>query len=303
VAELGYLGQVLLAGGSYASLRDMADYGATLAFDDAENLSDPARTDPDKRALLLAGNRRGACVGVKELAADRTWRTRYVNTFTPRLFSAIRLPDPLDASLWPCDRRELPPKPSRVTNGDFGGRPAAVFSLSRAWAAGLIDDLWALALAHLAELPAYEARVGEGSQLVGRDLEPWRAILAAALWLDDQGVTGLAVLMEGLAVGYQAERPELETGDLTALVVRALLRCAAASDTSDAGDACDTKKEICRELMFTTSQVTRVAKTSRGSWSWISIPKRSPLTRWDGCCARCGGARRARTAPEAGPSI
>jgi hypothetical protein len=83
VAELGYLGQVLLAGGSYASLRDMADYRATLAFDDAENLSDPARTDPDKRALLLAGNRRGACVGVKELAGDRTWRTRYVNTFTP----------------------------------------------------------------------------------------------------------------------------------------------------------------------------------------------------------------------------
>jgi hypothetical protein len=36
VAELGYLGLVLLAGGSYASLRDMADYGATLAFDDAE---------------------------------------------------------------------------------------------------------------------------------------------------------------------------------------------------------------------------------------------------------------------------
>jgi hypothetical protein len=34
-------------------LRDMADYGATLAFDDAEHLSDPARTDPDKRALLL----------------------------------------------------------------------------------------------------------------------------------------------------------------------------------------------------------------------------------------------------------
>jgi hypothetical protein len=98
VAELAYLGIVLLAGGSYASLRDLADYGATLAFDDAENLSDPARTDPDKRALLLAGNRRGACVGVKELGGDRVWRTRYVNTFTPRLFSATRLPDPI----WPA---------------------------------------------------------------------------------------------------------------------------------------------------------------------------------------------------------
>ena len=66
VAELSYLGQVILAGGSYASLRDLADYGATLCFDDAENLADPKRTDPDKRALLLAGNRRGNTVPVKE---------------------------------------------------------------------------------------------------------------------------------------------------------------------------------------------------------------------------------------------
>src|SRR5690606_3916061 len=46
VAELAYLGQVILAGGSYAALRDLADYGATLAFDDAENLADPRKTDP-----------------------------------------------------------------------------------------------------------------------------------------------------------------------------------------------------------------------------------------------------------------
>ena len=59
VAELAYLGHVILAGGSYASLRDLADYGATLCFDDAENVMDLKRGDPDKRALLLAGNRRG----------------------------------------------------------------------------------------------------------------------------------------------------------------------------------------------------------------------------------------------------
>jgi hypothetical protein len=259
VAELGYLGQVLLAGGSYASLRDMADYGATLAFDDAENLSDPARTDPDKRALLLAGNRRGACVAVKELAGDRAWRTRYVNTFTPRLFSATRLPDPilasrtivvplirtpdrdranadpLDYHLWPCDRREL------------------------------VDDLWALALAHLSSMPAYEARVGRESALVGRDLEPWRALLAVALWLDDRGVKGLGALMEAVAVAYQAERPALETPDLIRLVIQGLVRCAAnctgvRSDVSDAGDVSDVKKEIPRELTLTTSLITRAAK-------------------------------------------
>ena len=60
-----------------------------------------------------------------------------------------------------------------------------------------------------------------------------------------QRVPGLGALMEGLAVDYQAECPELETGDLTALVVRALLRCAAAiGDGCDAGDGDDGKKEI-----------------------------------------------------------
>jgi len=81
IAALGYLGQVILAGGSYASLRDLADYGAMLCFDDAENLSDPKKTDPDKRALLLAGARRGNTVTIKEPASDRTWRTRHISTF------------------------------------------------------------------------------------------------------------------------------------------------------------------------------------------------------------------------------
>jgi hypothetical protein len=98
IAELAYLGQVILAGGSYASLRDLADYGATLCFDDAENVMDLKRGDPDKRALLLAGNRRGSTIPVKEPVNGRAWRTRHVQTFCPRLFSAIRLPDPVLAS-------------------------------------------------------------------------------------------------------------------------------------------------------------------------------------------------------------
>lgn len=69
-----------------------------IAFDDAEHLSDSKRSDPDKRNLLLAGNRRGNTIPLKEPGPDRTWRTRHVNTFCARLFSAIRLPDPVLAS-------------------------------------------------------------------------------------------------------------------------------------------------------------------------------------------------------------
>jgi hypothetical protein len=215
VAELAYGGRVILAGSSFATLRDEADYGFTLAFDDAENLSDPRKTDPDKRTLLLAGNRRGNTVALKEKRGDE-WVTRYVNTFSFRLFSAIRLPDsvlasrsivvplirtpdryranadPLDYALWPHDRRQL------------------------------VDDLWLLALAHLPQMAGHEAAVNRESALTGRNLEPWRALLAVARWLDEAGMSGLWERMEKLSVAYQAERPNVEMSDLTALAIRAL---------------------------------------------------------------------------------
>ena len=155
-----------------------------MAFDDAETVMDRKRGDPDKRTLLLAGNRRGSQVTVREPATDKTWRTRYVNTFSPRLFSAIRLPDdvlgsrtitiplvrsiddyrakaePLDHELWPYDRTAL------------------------------IDDLWALALANLATLRKYDAKAAQDARLSGRELEPWRAVLAVAAWLDSHDDAG-----------------------------------------------------------------------------------------------------------------
>jgi len=216
VSELSYLGQLILAGGSYATLRDLADYGATLAFDDAENLADPRRTDPDKRTLLLAGNRRGSVVSLKEIGADKKWHTRYVNSFCARLFSATRLPDPilnsraivvplvrtsdrahansspLDFETWPCNRREL------------------------------IDDLWALALSFLPEMPRYDRLVRERAELSGRCLEPWRSLLAVALFLQGKGLEGIFERMNRLSVEYQKERTELGGGDLTELVIRGL---------------------------------------------------------------------------------
>jgi len=179
------------------------------------------------------------------------WRTRHVNVFCPRLFSAIQLPDhvlasrsiviplirtpdrycanadPLDDEAWPHDCRQL------------------------------IDDLWALALAHLPQLREYERAVNQKASLTGRNLEPWRALLAVALWLDDhdaQGIlhrttgsdlvsdptapapaplpggagprTALWDRMETLSLRYQRERSDLETDDLTALVIHALCGCA-----------------------------------------------------------------------------
>ena len=275
VAEMAYLGHVVLAGGSYASLRDLAEYGATLAFDDAENLAEAHRSDADKRALLLAGNRRGSTVTMKEQGPGKERRTRHVNAFCPRLFSAIQAPDnvlssrsiviplvrttdrrlanidPLDHETWPHERRPL------------------------------IDDLWALALAHLPELRAYERAVSEKVRLAGRTLEPWRAILAVALWLDEQDEeegtlrrsaveaedetdeereegdeeTGLWERMEALSVAYQRERAGLETGNLTVLVIQALCCCAV-----NAGDDSGSEGELFpASFVCTTEEVTMFA--------------------------------------------
>jgi len=55
LTELSYLGQALSPSGSFASLRDLADYGATLGLDDAEDLSDPrSRTRTSGRCCFPA---------------------------------------------------------------------------------------------------------------------------------------------------------------------------------------------------------------------------------------------------------
>lgn len=234
-AQMAYLGEVILAGGSYASLRDLADYGATLAFDDAENVGNAKTLDPDKRALLLAGNRKGAYVSLKEPRPDGTWGTRHVHAYCPRLFSAIHLPDavlasraiviplvrtaarekanadPLDYELWPHDRQSL------------------------------VDDLWALGLTHLVAMRHYDRLAATRARLSGRSLEPWRGILAVALWLEEGGIAGLFTRMEQLSMNYQEDRIELEQSDLTVLVLKALRHLAsdAPGDGDDRGDGGD----------------------------------------------------------------
>lgn len=220
VCEVAYLGEAILSGSSYATLRDLADYGATLLFDDAEDLADPKKSDPDKRNLLLAGNRRGTVVTVKEPGPDRTWVTRYLNAYCPRLFTATRLPDPILASrsiVVPLVRTADPRKAnSEVLDHDQWPHAHRT----------LLDDLWALALAHQSELSAHEAAVNRAAPLVGRNLEPWRPVLAVAHWLESCGAAGLYQRMVELATAYQTERVTLEFVDHLRIVVRALLKAA-----------------------------------------------------------------------------
>src|SRR5258708_11313308 len=57
------------------------------------------------------------------------------------------------------------------------------------------------------------------------NLERWKAILAVASFLTDRGVTDLWDRVARLSRDYQGERQGFESGDLPALVVRALCVC------------------------------------------------------------------------------
>src|SRR5437879_9488720 len=98
------------------------------------------KADPDKRALLLAGNRRGTTVTVKELAADKTGITRHVNTFCFRLFSAIRLPDDVLAS------RTITVPLVRSADAEKANADPMDFAVWPYARRALVDDLWAVGL-------------------------------------------------------------------------------------------------------------------------------------------------------------
>ena len=245
VASLAYLGELVTGGGSFAALRDLADYGAFLGFDDAEVMGDARQADPDKRALLLAGNRRGVRVPLKELASDKTWKTRWVNAFCARGFSAIRLPDPVLGSrsivvplIRSGDRDKANADPSDVRKWPEDRRV-------------LLDDIWHTTLAHIAHLGQHEASIDGLTRVTGRNAEPWRALLSVAHWLDAEDtdgrlqrdapdglhlrdvpaesngaqLCGLFARLEALSWSYQTERPELELNDMTLLVIRAMYQC------------------------------------------------------------------------------
>jgi hypothetical protein len=249
VAELAYLGHVILAGGSYASLRDLADYGATLCFDDAEHVMDVKRGDPDKRALLLAGNRRGNTVPIKEPLNGHGWRTRYVQTFCPRLFSAIHLPDPVLAS------RTIIVPLIRTADRDKANADPLDYRLWPFPREPLINALWALALSYCSIMPSHDAYVADHGALLGRNLEPWRAVLAVAYWLTACGMPDLYTRMETLSLAYQAERPDLEPADLTALTIWALLHYAINSISSISAESSEDAT-----MDFATAEITDLVK-------------------------------------------
>ncbi len=196
ISLLAYLGEVINQAGTTAALKYLAQSGATLCVDDVENIQDKS-FDPDKRSIILAGNRRGVTVPILEQGPDKKWVPRRFPVFCPKAFSSIRGFDavlgsrtiaiPLvrtasakanreagDLEQWPCDRRQL------------------------------VDDLWAVALLHLREVEALY-RDTRPATLAGRELEPWRLILTMARLVDRHAGTRHYDEMLALALAKRGE--------------------------------------------------------------------------------------------------
>lgn len=249
VARLGYLGHVILAGGSYAALRDLAEYGACLCFDDAENLSDPKQSDPDKRALLLAGNRKGATVPVKEPEGKHGWRIRNVSAYAPKVFSAIRLPDAVLARrtiVVPLVRSADPDRANHDVEEDhYWPHPRR----------RLVDDLWCFGLHYLsAAQGAYHAT--ESLHLTGPGFEPWRPLFATARVLEGAGVPDLVRRIGDVAAAYQREKAGFEYPDASRLAVLAIAELADVRTFADVSDvSVETHPELAQNVRFTAKDV------------------------------------------------
>ncbi|HEX8735156.1 MAG TPA: DUF3854 domain-containing protein [Pyrinomonadaceae bacterium] len=226
ICEMAFLGEFIQASGSMASLRDLSDYGAFLGFDDAENVANK-NFDPDKRNILLSGFTRGSQVTVKEPdAGGRGWKTHYVNTFTFRGFTATRTPDDVLAS------RSITLPLVRTSDKSKGDADPLDFTLWERSPKDLCGDLWQIGLEHLPKISTFERDAKNRASLTGRDLQQWTCLLTVALWLDsvDRAETlkrdneTLFERVNRLSVEYQSHRAELETGDVTRLVLRSIVQ-------------------------------------------------------------------------------
>ena len=235
LARLAHLGLFLPVPPPSSALRALASLGATLAVDDADFLGPRANRGQwaltARYALLLAGRQRGALLPVTLDPPGRLVglrHTRQLDVSGPRLFASVHPPHPSIARYFVVVPlvRTAQATLAAADPDDPAAWPAGLTL------AGLVDELWALALSHLRHLPPHlplaaqaAASPSQPIPLLGSSIQPWHALLATAGWLSTVGVPGLLERLLGLAQAYHQSRPAAQTADVTVLVLRALFAC------------------------------------------------------------------------------
>jgi hypothetical protein len=248
---VAHLGEFVQASGSFAAIRDASDYGAFLGFDDAENVTSN-KFDPDKRNILLSGTTRGSQVTLKEPdPSGRGWVTRYVDTYAFRGFSAIRSPDNTLGS------RTITIPLIRTTNKTKGDADPQDENLWPTPLKRLRGDLWQVALTHLVEMRVFERKAKLSATLTARALQPWTGVFAVAAFLDSRKEDlNLFKRMDQLSVKYQNDRAELETADISRLILRAIVYCIAPDVSEPFSIEQIIRSTTTREWLITSAQIT-----------------------------------------------
>ena len=102
------------------------------------------------------------------------------------------------------------------------------------------------------------AELDDETELIGREFEPWRPILAIARLFEGHGVDGLEERMRMTMRAYQEEKADVDTGDRATQVLKAILRKAVgdqASDILDVSDMSDVFPERSAEIKVEPSNL------------------------------------------------
>src|SRR5262249_35760295 len=103
----------------------------------------------------------------------------------------------------------------------------------------------------------------------GRNLEPWRGVLAVALFLEElHGLTGLFEDMHRLATAYQSERSEFEASDRTRLLIRAVhLMIDERDGEADSGSLIFTTKALTDRINILAAEDDEISFEDRASFA------------------------------------
>lgn len=215
--SLAFMGQAITSSSSFASVRDEASLGASLGFDDCETIQ---KMDPNKRELLLAGNTKGAGFMFKEPGKrEGQWNTKFIDTFAPRAFTSISLPDDVLASrtiIIPLIRSgDIEKTRRKPTNAKDWGNVDPV---------SLRDSLWLNVAKGLGEIEARKEEVDHSTDLSGRDFDIFQGPLTVACWLDkNHGFEGLFERMLNVMEAYHATKQKNLLPSLENVVLQAMM--------------------------------------------------------------------------------
>jgi hypothetical protein len=164
--------------------------------------------------------------------------TKWINGFCPRGFTAITLPDPV------LGGRSIRIPLLRTADGRKANLDPSDIELWPVDRGKLQDDLWATALSLMKEAEQVSRELNHEVDLVGRDFEPWRAILLAARLFQRHGVVGLEARMRQVMQAYQKEKADNDIQDRAVQVLKAIVHLrqtetSVKSDVSDVSDKSD----------------------------------------------------------------